>query len=418
MYRIKSILILLSVLNLLLLQNTYGQPLIESVAKSEQGNHKMGVAKELNLTSDVGYITISEHGIQLFLSSVESTDEYRVPIIPGTPLELEVGEYNYRLTKPHYKEVTGTFEILPGVTKELQPEWQPTYATLRVHSNARNIRLITDENDAPFSTRYNILYLEQGERLVEVTSTGYESVNLKINAKSGEVIDTTLILLTLVEARDLREREQLPFGELTIEVDLDTDIFINGRLQGNRYVSKTIVSGNHQIELRHPIGNRQFSMFVPPAGSAERFVYMRPSKRAAITYAIIAPGAGHLYTKRSRGYAYLAGVLAAAGFTVWQISEQNKAQSDLDNAMELYIEANSAELAAKHRAEALSAFNNQQSAYDNMIIGISALVGIYAIQLIDIAITNPKYGYRDRDRTSSRVQAGFSPEGATLAIRF
>lgn len=368
------------------------------------------------LTPTVGYISLNVPDAQLFLATDAFPEEYRVSFTPNVPVKLDVGTYRYRINRRFYQEATGVFEVLPGVSSVLNPQLNPDFATLRVRSNVRNMRIVAPDNNAPSSADASVLYLERGIRQVRFEASGYETQTMTFRVEAGAVIDTTITLITIAEAQRRRQRESLPQGILTLASDVDAEIFINGELRGTQEVSVSLIPDTYRVEMRHALGTKRFSVNVPSADVLERYEIFRPSKGRAMTYATLVPGGGHFYTKRSRGYLYLGLAGAAAGYAVYNLQERNALQGDLDGIMASYQAANTVADAERFRAEAESVFNQKQSAHNQFIMGLAAFAGVYAIQWIDVAITLPEFGYRSN--TPMRFQAGTTGNGVKLTYRF
>jgi hypothetical protein len=286
---------------------------------------------------------------------------------------------------------------------------------MRVQANVSRFRLRALDNNAPSANRTDEINLERGIRTVEVSASGYADLRLRVRARPGERIDTTVVLESFAEREDREQREQLPRGILNVTADVpDAEIFINGERRGEGEISLSMVPDSYEIEIRHPrLGTTKSQVEVPSADVVDESIFMRPSKKRAVFLSGIIPGSGHLYTNRGRGYLYLAGAAAAAGFSTWSFLEYNASTNRYDEAMQNYQQANSLDAANNYRNEVLSEFNNQSAAYDNIMLGLTVFGGIYAVQMLDVMLLSPRYGYRDR-----QMQAGLGPDGINLVIRF
>lgn len=373
--------------------------------------------RDVVLTPTFGFLTIGTPDAQLFLNTEEVAQEYRVGYTVNQPLRLDVGSYTFRLSREHYQDFTGRFRIDPGATVFVSPTLDPDFATLRVNANVPNFQLRAPDNNAPATNTRNEINLERGVRTVVVSAQGYADLSLRVTARPGARIDTTVVLESLAAVQDRQRREQMPRGILNVTADVpDAEIFINGERRGQGEVSLSMVPDTYQIEVRHPhLGRQQTRVFVPSAGVVEETLLLRPSRGQAVFLSALLPGTGHLYTNRNRGYFYLAGAAAAAGFTVWARLDYNAANDRYDTALLNYQQANTLEDAARYRTEVLDAFGAQNTAYDNMMLGLAVFGGVYAVQMLDILILRPRYGYRGSRQT---VQAGFGPQGANLTLRF
>lgn len=372
--------------------------------------------REVSLVPTFGYLSVSSDAEQLFLSSATFPNEYRVNFTSGTPQKLEKGTYQYRLSRQYYLDAAGSFVIEPGKTTTLEASQNPDFATLRVRSNASGTRLSALDNNAPTSTQNDIIYLEQGIREVSVIASGYEQLNLSIRAESGATIDTTVTLVSIEEAAERRRIESLPRGVLVVQSDVDAEIIVNGVSHGRGDISLTLAPETYTVEARHPLGNKRYSVRVPVADVVTHRIDLKPKRTTAYGLSAFIPGSGHLYTKRARGYLYLGATAALGALTYLSWSSQQGLQADYDASMASYRSANSVAEAAAFREQALGHYNKQLDANNQMKTMIIGAIGVYAIQLVDIIITQPRYGYRES--SEQRLQAGVSSNGLTLSYKF
>ncbi|MCH8488116.1 MAG: hypothetical protein LAT75_14730 [Candidatus Cyclonatronum sp.] len=372
---------------------------------------------EVSLRPTYGFLVVNTPDAQLFLRNTAGGDERLQPYQRQQPVQIDAGTYSFRVQRNFFQPVSGNITIRPGETSFLAPELSPDFATLRVRANAPNFQLRATDSNAPATNNSSEINLERGLRTVVVSAQGYADLSLRVNARPGERIDTTVVLESLAARQDRQRREQLPRGILNVSTDMpDAEIFINGERRGQGEISISVVPDSYEIEVRHPHLARQKSrVTVGSAAVVEQNLVLLPSKGQAVLLSALLPGTGHLYTNRNRGYFYLAGAAAAAGFTVWARFDYLAAGERYENAQLRYQQASSLEDAARYRADVLKEFGNQSTAYDNMMLGLAVFGGVYAVQMLDVLILRPRSGYRDSRQT---VQAGFGPQGASLTLRF
>lgn len=374
--------------------------------------------EDVTLNLAYGFLDIDAEGAQLFLATEDVPEEYRVGFTPGEPLQLDMGTYEYRLSREHYLDAEGEFTIRPGGMVSLSPSLEPAFATLRVAANVEDIILSSSDNNAPPTDSRDKINLERGVRTVEVSAGGYESIDLRIQARPGERIDTTVTLELISEARERRRREELPRGILNIEADVpDTEIYVDGERRGEGDISTAIVPKVYDVELRHhKLGTKKISIEVPPADVASEFVNMRPSRATSIFLSTIIPGSGHIYSNRRRGYLYLIGALAGTGFAGYSYYEYMEADETVDEALQRYRAAQNPDAASRLRSEVLRKHDDRRQIFDNIRLGIAAFAGVYTLQLLDIHFFSPSYGYRGWPVKG--VAAGFTRDGAGLTLNF
>jgi hypothetical protein len=349
------------------------------------------------------------------LSSPAYPEEYRVNYTLGTPQKMEVGTYQYRLIRQYYQDATGSFIVEPGLLSVVDVTQQPNFATLSVRANTNNFTLSAEDNNAPTTTQRNTIFLERGIRRVSVSAPGYETTIISIRANAGATIDTTVTLFTPQQSADRLQIESLPRGVLIIQSDVDAEIFVNGESRGTGEVSLTLVPDSYDIEARHRIGRQRYTIQVPSADVITHTFELKPKRSSAYTLSALIPGAGHLYTRRSRGYIYL-GVAAALGaYSYMAMQDQQKYQDAFETSIASYGSARSVSLAAVFKQNAIDSYNKQIDSYNQVKLGLTVVAGIYALQLLDVLITRPKYGYRENQ--SKKLQTGVTGNGVILTLR-
>jgi hypothetical protein len=370
---------------------------------------------EVNLVPTFGFLSVSSEAEQLFLSSDAFPNEYRVNFTTGTPQKLDKGSYRYRLSRQFYQDAVGSLTIEPGGRTSLNVTQNPDFATLRVISNVSSAALSATDNNAPASTQRDLLYLERGIREVTVSANGFEPLSLSIRAESGALIDTTVTLISVQQAAERRRIESLPRGVLVVQSDVDAEIFVNGVSRGRGEVSLTLTPDTYSIEARHPLGTKRYTVRVPAADVISHRFDLKPKRSTALGFSAVIPGGGQMYTKKARGYLYLGATAALGALTYLSWSEQQNLQSDYDASMASYRTARNVAMATTFRAQALGHYNKQLDANNQMKTMILGAIGVYAIQLVDIIVTKPRYGYRES--TEPRLQAGVSSNGLTLSFK-
>jgi hypothetical protein len=334
---------------------------------------------------------------------------------PAQFTNLKAGRYSAVITAPFHSPDSLTVDVAPFQDNTRSVTLRPLFSTLRVRTNTPEVRLSSADNRAPQSTTPGTLFLEQGQREVLVESAGYAPIRLNLRSVAGTTVDTTLTMLTSAQAGDLARREALPKGILQLAADVDAEIYVNGTREGRMQTTLTLVPGRYDVEFRHALKSERFSVDVPSADLVVRQVYLRPAKSTALTMAAVLPGSGHLYTKRVRGYAYLTAFAAAAAYTVLQDGVAADKTSNHDAAYRQYLAATTVADAALHKGRAEAFRSEANEATTRMMIGAAAVAGIYAIQMLDVSFTRPRYGYRSQ---RPAFELGMAPSGLMLTYRF
>lgn len=376
---------------------------------------------EIELIPTFGSIVIGNFDkdeLILFLQEEGSETEYRRSFEPSVPLRLNVGTYNYRIASTYYKDVTGTFTLGLGETIRLNTPTEPTFGILRVVSNVENIELSSVDNVAPPSLVKNQINLENGLRTVSVSAPGYVSQEITVQIGAGQLLEERVDLETLAQRDERLRKENLPKGILKVGADVEADIFVNGQLYGKGDVTLTLVPDRYDVEFRHPLGTEIIQVSVYPSDLTERTIQLRPKRSRAFTLSLFMPGIGHLYRQNTRGLLYM-GLIAGSGVATYlAIEEQSLAQQNYDVALEEYNNANSTSLAIERRADLLTQYQVLDDANSRVMLTAGVTAGLYALQLLDVLITRPKYGFRSKDKDSRAVGVRFEPTGITLTARF
>jgi hypothetical protein len=368
----------------------------------------------IRMTPNFGFLLIREEGLELFLKTADDPQEFRVSYTPNTPLKRPIGAYSYRLVKPFYRAAIDTVTVRPGLTSEVKPTFVADFSTLRVRTNAPAVSLSSVDNRAPQSTTSGTIFLEQGQREVLVESAGFAPIRLNLRSVAGTTVDTTLTMLTSAQAGDLARREALPKGILQLAADVDAEIYVNGQREGTMQTTLTLIPGTYSVEFRHPLKTESFSVDIPSADLVVRQVYLRPSKSKAMIRAALIAGGGHIYTKQSRGYVYLGAMAGALTFSVLQNVRVGELTKDYDEYLRQYRSTQSVAEASSYRQLLLQAREDANLAIRMTGYGLLAAAGVHVVQLIDLNLSSPKYGYQSKQRPFSLSLAS---NGLSLTYR-
>lgn len=346
-------------------------------------------------------------------ASVALSDGRTLPS-PALFSGLRAGRYSAAISAPFHAPDSIRIDVQAFQENARSVSLRPLFSTLRVTSNAPAIQLSSTDNRAPQSTSPGVIYLEQGQREVLAQAAGYAPVRMFVRSVAGAVVDTSITLLSVAQARDLERREALPRGVLQLAADVDAEIYVNGTREGRMQTVLTLVPGTYDVEFRHPLKTERFSVNVPSADLVVRQVYLRPSKSTAMLTAAVLPGAGHIYTKQSRGYLYLGAVAGALGLAVVQNGLASDFTKEYDAYFAKYQSARTVAEAATYRQQLLQAREDANAAVRMTTYGLLAAAGIHVVQLIDLSLTRPKYGYRS---TQGPFSASLGPGGWSLTYR-
>jgi hypothetical protein len=360
------------------------------------------------LSATFGFLKVLTNDITLFVTPIGGGTETRLPNRADQQHRLSIGRYQYRATRNFHLESDGVFEITSNQNTTISPNLLPAYGTLRVNANIRNITLSAVDNNAPNNPSPNEIYLERGRRTVVVSAPGYVDYELGVSLKAGEQIEQSVILESIAQRDERLQREGLPAGILEISTDVDAEIFVNGIMRGRKSVVLTLIPGQYSVELKHPVRKQSFLIDVPTANIVERYVELLPERSRALTYSVILPGIGHTYRKETRGYLYLGLFVGSAFYTYTAFSKFNNDLSTYNDAQDAYRSAGSTQAAIDLRTNVLEQYKEVTNSRDALILAAGVVAGVYALQLLDVAITSPRYGYR-----GSGTQRSISFDGGT-----
>jgi hypothetical protein len=362
--------------------------------------------KPIELIPTFGFLTVNTPKASLYLRDVGTDNEYPHTFSTGQPRRLDVGRYDYRISRVHFLDATGSFEIIPNGATTINPDLLPAYGTLRVNSNVSNFTLSAADNNAPNNPARNEINLEQGRRTVVVAAPGYVQQELEIRMQPGERIEQMITLETTAQRDERMRRADLPRGVLEISADVDAQIWVNDVLEGTGSVVLTLAPDRYRVELRHKAGRSSFQIDVPSADLLKRYVELRPARSRALTLSTILPGAGHVYRKDRRGYAYVGLFAGSVVYAYMAKSGYDTKMDDYDEALRLYRNAGSTQDAVAQWTIVQSNYQQMEDSRNGLLIAAGVVTGIYALQLLDVAITRPRYGYRGTDRAQSFAHDG------------
>lgn len=361
-------------------------------------------------------VTANQDDINLFIIQEGGLLETQIDNPQSAVTRLPIGTYHYRATQTYYLQQEGEFNITQEGTTNVDVTLEPAFGTLKVESNARQIRLTAVDNEAPSTSVTNEINLDSGRHTVRVEANGYAAKELDVFIEPGQFITETIKLETLSEQADRLARASLPTGLLEIYADLDADILVDGEKQGVGDIAITLIPGSYIIDVRHPVRNRRFRAEVPSAGVYSKQVYLKPTRSGAFTRSLFLPGLGHTYTKRSRGYFYMAVFAGAGTFAYLNYEQQQSYQSEIDDLTARYLSSNNTTEVTALRNEIELLYPKVTTTHDLKMAGLYATAGLYLFQLVDLIIFKPKYGYREN--TDRRVSLSATTGLVNLTIAF
>lgn len=384
--------------------------------------------------------TVSINGITVGQSGEDGIfQEFRFP-----------GNYNVTVSSLNFVNEQRVIEVAdqPDTTNEFLFELQPSSATLTLSIDPPDARVRIDNREQSYSEPVE---LSQGVYRLQVDREGYQPYeeNIRLSANENRELNIELEQLTgrffftvspssasvelLDKNGDITDswsgiyRSDLPAGtyQLIIKADGYREKSESVVIRHNETIEKRI--DLEQLEEPEPIaGNDDISDDPEPIptgnGTADDIqtddspIINQPSKGTALTASILFPGAGHIYSKRSRGYFYLIAGVATAGLAVYSYTDEQSVADSYDAAFDNYMSARNFSDAVTYRNEAEQLFDERVSAINRLNLSLIAFSAIHVIQLIDILSTTPPQGFRSD--TQEGFQASVTPTGIRLRYGF
>ncbi len=380
--------------------------------------------------------TVSINGITVGQSGEDGIfQEFRFP-----------GNYNVTVSSLNFVNEQRVIEVTdqPDATNEFLFELQPSSATLTLSIDPPDARVRIENREQDHSEP---IELSQGVYRLQIDREGYQPYeeNIRIRANENRQLSIELEQLTgrvfftvspssasaelLDKNGDIADswngihRADLPVGEYQLVVKAD----------GYRDKSESVVVRNNEtiekridlqlLEEPVPIASEDGSLDEPPSSAAgeetklddSNFVN-QPSRGKAVTASLLFPGAGHIYSNRSRGYLYLIKGIATAGLAAYSFADEKSIADSYDTAFANYKSARNFSEAATYRNEVEQLFDERVSAIDRLNLSLIAFSAVHAIQLIDILSTTPPQGFQSD--LNEGFRATVTPTGIRLRYGF
>ena len=372
---------------------------------------------EYSLSRIAGDLTINvtPANARVFVDEVEVTDTRILPLNPGihvlraqanghdtyqtqfemqegTPLTLDVA------LKPH----TGSarFTIRPIESRTVL--YGPTGSVVQEWSGSNILE------DLPVG-RYRYVARLQGspDHVGEVFITRNEEQDVSYNfGASAEIPANPVTPTASVSATK---------ATLRLEADVDAEIYIGGQSYGRTRVAVPMDPGVYSVEFRHPLKTERIMVQVPASGEVSRQVSLRPAKAPAVMSSLLIPGSGLISTQRPRGFVYLAGFAGAAYYAWMQSGLYDDFLDKHDEFYSEYASAPTTTLAIQLRQDAEKARLDANKAAEQITIGLAAAAGIYVLQLLDVGVSSPPFGYKGQSRPA---QFSLAPTGIRFTYSF
>jgi len=191
-----------------------------------------------------------------------------------TPLSkmYSEGSYSYKITKPFYKDATGTHTVIAGETNSINETLIPNFGGLTIKTSpVQGARIYIDGSEITGKTTpHTIAQLSVGEHTVKVSKSKYRPASQKVNITSGTTKEITIKL-------------DATFAEININCQpSSTRIKIDGANEGTGSYSGNLGAGIHTAELSKEGYTSQKVTFTVVAGQAQQLDYTLIAKTGNI----------------------------------------------------------------------------------------------------------------------------------------
>ena len=185
-----------------------------------------------SLYAQSGNITIKSNpsGAKIYINGEDSraTTPYQKTMFPGV--------YNLILYLNNHREYSGQFTISPNRNEELNIDLKPSFGSLHITSNPDGADCILDGQRKGI-TPLVLNNVGTGNHKLEINKSGYNNLVEDIKIEDEKTFEKTYNLSS-------------SFGTIGIMAKPDADIFIDGKLVGNKKYSGQLNEGLHTIEVR------------------------------------------------------------------------------------------------------------------------------------------------------------------------
>lgn len=369
--------------------------------------------------------TLEDEWVEPAALRVDATEPDVILFGVGQPREgyltMKEGTHELTVSAPGFLATTVEVQVRAGEEIELDAPMEQRFGWVQLmttDSKGNPIEGVTSNIpesarpvDAPVG-RPGIA-MNSGYHPITLRAPGYRPEEIRVRVIGGRRIKLPVMLLSEQEAA-------LQPGTLRIVSDERSIIYIDDRRYGAQQVEIRRVPGSIDIRIEHPYANTQRTHFIDPGSEDTLYISSLPTRTKVRTSGII-PGLGHITSKRGRGWLYLAGTALAGAYSIWQYTEF----LDLDKAavathavyQTAVDESQVAELGKRLREQ----IDNRDTAYDRMLTGRYAAIGIYGLSILDVSFTRPEYGFRstlrERKRQTRNLVPIREPESGTTSFR-
>ena len=151
---------------------------------------------------------------------------------------LNIGTtHTWRMECKYYHTESGSVEITEGDPIVVEKKMRPAYGYIEVESAPENGALVYIDNERVGKTPFKTDKLESGEYVVKVVKEMYKQAEQKFTVVDGQ---TTKAVLNM----------EPNFVKVTINTDVEADIYINNELKAKGSWTGRLAEGSHYVEAR------------------------------------------------------------------------------------------------------------------------------------------------------------------------
>ena len=225
-----------------------------------------------------------------------------------------------------------------------------------------------------------------------------------LHDEPGE-IDYYRVLLEHEADEDTEIASESVTGQLVIFPDVDAEVFVDGE-PVTAGTPQNLEPGLYRVRLEHALGTRSHTVIVEENRITELRETFRPSRADAMFLGMLIPGTGHIYTKRDRGWFYLAGVAGIAAVSVYNYLEYSDLDGRVNQQMTAYNQATTIDDVAYQRELVLNIVDDRNERFDYARFSLIGAAALYGISILDLLFTEPRFGYRASERNQPGLSLG------------
>lgn len=174
--------------------------------------------------------------------------------VGNTPLgncKRPYGVYTYRIEKPKYHSVSGTFNLNSGKYNKME-KLSPAFGSIHISGGISGATVLLDGNSTGKTTPCTLEEIPSGSHTITLQKEKYAPRQLLATVTDGNITE----LSSNLEAR---------FATVTITTLLGAEIYLDGQRIGTYSCTEDLMEGYHDVEVKlvhHKNATKQFKVEV------------------------------------------------------------------------------------------------------------------------------------------------------------